>query len=499
MHRDNREMTSRRNLVGTGVLFLALSGTLLLCLGSPTKETYPLVIAGVLTFFIGQIVWFRSRLRMDSPLCPINLATLLFAILLIVNPMLGLFWGFQPGMLLLLPNDQYINLAIAFSSLGYLCFVISYHYCSARIGGRLSRLPYEQRPAYYPYRAMGAIAVLYLAAGLLGLIGTYGNLNQYLEYLNTPSFKKTLENIGEGTYSGALGTIFRPFFGVGLVLAWCIWIDRNKVVNQAIAILGTIGLLGLLFVANASYNRATVVGPIVAVAATYSSRVRRLSFRFLLLAGTAVLTLALLWGEYRATNLTLSDLLTTNGLSRLIESSDVLSNVEVYGGGPQFLGFLVQEIDRNDIPLHWGQSLVASLLHPVPVLGKPFRELSTVTFYNKLIYGYVDSSDQVVPFLGELYVNFHVVGIVVGFGLLGYVISIFQRRYESAENSFETYAWFFVSMWTLFLVVGSVAVVSQMCVYFFWPFYGYWFIAWLNKRPTPYLTPSPLPAQKSKL
>ncbi len=477
MPRDDGEMTCRRNIFGAGALFLTLAGTLLLYAGSPSRGTYPAAIGGILTFFLGQIIWFRSRLRLDLPLCPINLATLLFALQLVVLPLLGLFWGFQPGMLQRLPKDQYINLAIACSSLGYLSFVIVYH-CSARIGERQSRLSFEQRPLCYPYHAMGFIIVLYLAAGLLGLIGYYGNLNQFLEYLSAPSFQKTLQNSQESTLSGALGNMSRTFFGAGLVLAWCVWVDRNKMLNRSILTWGTIGLLGLLFIANASYNRGTVLGPIAALAATYSSRVRRLSFRFLLLAGTAVIALALLWGEYRATKLTLSELVTTNGLSRLIDNLDALNNVEVYGGGPQFLGFLLQEVDRDDIPLHWGQSLVASLLHPVPLLGKPFRESSTVTFYNKLVYGYLNSADQVVPFLGELYLNFHVVGIVVGFGLLGYVINIFQRRYESAENSFETYAWFFVSMWTLFLVVGSVAVVSQMCVYFFWPFYVYWLLKW---------------------
>ena len=111
--------------------------------------------------------------------------------------------------------------------------------------------------------------------------------------------------------------------------------------------------------------------------------------------------------------------------------------------------------------------------YPVPVLGSYFRADSAVTLYNHLIYKSDVSLDQIVPFAGELFLDFHLIGVVIGYGLLGRTVNTLQIRFLRSPNAFEAYLWCLVGLWTSFLVIGNLAILSQICLYFFWPFYLY--------------------------
>lgn len=114
-----------------------------------------------------------------------------------------------------------------------------------------------------------------------------------------------------------------------------------------------------------------------------------------------------------------------------------------------------------------------SLVYPVPILGKPFRDTSAVAIYNNLIYNDPNTVDQIVPFQGELFINFHIIGVLMGYVVLAKIAATLQRKFERSRTTFEAYGWFFISLWTLFLITGSLAVTSQMYVFFFWPLYLY--------------------------
>ena len=137
-------------------------------------------------------------------------------------------------------------------------------------------------------------------------------------------------------------------------------------------------------------------------------------------------------------------------------------------------------------PLYWGSTLVASVLHPVPLLGKGFRESSGVAIYNRAIYGNTGVADQIIPFQGELFLNFHLPGIVAGFFGLGLLIGHCQRQFESARSAFAAFAIHYVSMWAAMLVIWSLAVFSQILVYFCWPIYFYvvwnWIWRWAKSQ-----------------
>jgi len=195
-----------------------------------------------------------------------------------------------------------------------------------------------------------------------------------------------------------------------------------------------------------------------------------------------------LWGQYRSsTTLEFADLIHTESAQEIYGETDSTEELQVYGQGSQFLGFFLEETGFGT-QLWYGRTIPASLLYPVPILGKSFREDSVVTLYNRLIHGDDTSLDQIVPFAGELFLNFHLLGVVLGFAVLGALVEAMQVRFLRSPNPFEAYMWCLVGIWTSFLIVGNLAVTSQIYVYFFWPFYLYGIAAFLS-RPRTLKTP----------
>ena len=118
-----------------------------------------------------------------------------------------------------------------------------------------------------------------------------------------------------------------------------------------------------------------------------------------------------------------------------------------------------------------GRMLLASLVYPVPVLGKAFRDESGVRLYNRMIYGDSGILDQIVPFQGELFLTFHVPGVVAGFAVLGMILARLQGAFERSRSGFWSYACQYTATWMAFLIQGSLAALSQIFVFFFWPIY----------------------------
>ena len=191
---------------------------------------------------------------------------------------------------------------------------------------------------------------------------------------------------------------------------------------------------------NFSYNRGSLVAPVLAVAAAYSVHVRRISFLAVGVAATVVLFFALAFGWYRSTNLEISEL-TLADLSEPWSEDQIADFFQIYASGPQMTAYLIEE--RGDgSPLYLGRTLVCSALSPVPVIGKAFREESGVNILNMLIYHDPEISDQLISYDAELYINFHIPGIVAGYALLGWLVRCCQGRFlGAAARAIESYAW----------------------------------------------------------
>jgi hypothetical protein len=294
--------------------------------------------------------------------------------------------------------------------------------------------------------------------------------------LAEPARFSAISDEQQGTLGGAASTFLRPFLLGAIVMAWCRWIDRGGSGSPRlvrVAVTNATAVAVVIVGATYSFNRAAFLVPLLAMAAAYSVHVGRLSLGVLAVLGSLLAGLAWVQGQYRTSDLKAAELARSDSArSQVFLSGDLGTQVQVYANAPQFAAFLLEAVERNNE--HFGPGvLLGSLLSPVPIVGKGFRDSSGGVIYNRLIYSSIDSADQIIPFEAEVYLCLGPAGLAAAFLLMGVVIARLQRSFDRAATAFDSYALQYTSMWVIFLVQGSLAAVSQTFVFFLWPIYGY--------------------------
>lgn len=420
---------------------------------------YPAYGAVLLELAVAAWAFPAARFQLRAPLSPGNWALFLFHVHLVAAPLLGMWFGFEPGVLPHLPPARFLNGAMLLSALAHLAFA-----SGAQLG---ARPPSNAAPVpWFSERLHAALAAAFVLIGAAGLWSLFGGPAGYVRYVTEPETQAEIFATPSSMRLAA-GNVLHHFLPFGLVLLWSMGVARRE--RRGWYAVPTLLLVAALVVTTANYNRASIVGPVLAVAAAYSLTVRRLSGRAVALIGACLLLAGVAFGSYRNDNLYGPDAPRREQRTRWESLNEFL---QIYGQGPQCAGFLLEQTQRE--PRHLGRSVFASLMYPLPVLGKPFREASGVAVYNRLIYGVDGVVDQVTPAAGELFLNFHLPGVAVFFALLGFGVQRTEQRFRAAPTAFRAVAAFMVGMWLSFPIAGAVAVVSQIFIYSFWPLYAYY-------------------------
>jgi hypothetical protein len=462
----------------------------LLFLSVPTENKYPSALVSAIVFFLMQAFLPACRPVRGKLLCPWNWALFVFFLQLILLPVSLLLFGPSQGVLPFLPSDQAINIAVLINTAAFVAFCAAYQFFTRRseIGRRSSERQQE-------FRVTGTPSVAYIALnGAIGLLGfslAFGALSRVEQYFSDPAgYLSRLMDVSD-RLGPAAGQFLRPFFGICVVMFWCRWLDRKRPhkTKHFSSIVTAVAILAVcLSNATFNYNRGSLVVPLVAMLAVIVSGPGRVPRRTVVSAGAIVLVVLILmpfYGAYRSSNFTGRELVNDPSVRNFLADKVELSEMfQVYGGAPQFLGFFLETGKWGADP-QWGRVLLSSALAPVPILGKPFRENSGTAIYNRLIYGRLDAQDQIAPFQGEVFLDFHLVGVLAGFSVLGWIAFKLQIAFAQSQSFFEMFIWQYFAVWTFFLIFGSLSVVSQIFIYFCWPFYLYFFCRSLRSRPRP--------------
>ena len=328
------------------------------------------------------------------------------------------------------------------------------------------------------------------AVGIVGFFLAFGALEKVAEYFSDPSgYLSRVADVSD-KLGLAAGLFLRPFLGICIVMLWCRWLDQKRLQKMG-AMSSALTVLAILAVcfsyATFNYNRGSIVVPLIAMLAVIANATKQVPRRTIISAAAILLIVLLLapfYGAYRASNFTGHEIVRDSSVrSLLADKVQLMEMFQVYGGASQFLGFFL-ETGRWGNHLHWGRVLISSALAPLPIVGKTFRETSGMTLYNRLIYGRLDVADQISPFQGEAFLDFHLVGVLLGFSILGWIAFKFQTAFANSKSFFEIFMWQYFAIWTFFLIFGSLSVVSQIFTYFCWPFYGYFIHTRLRSRAT---------------
>lgn len=425
--------------------------------GAPVAQEYPLAAVGIVAFLLVQAFLPACRIHVTAPLCPANIAQGYYWIQLVLVMVLVGHFGFSQGVLPHLPSKDAMNLAIVVHVAGYLSFCVAYQ-CFGRVTGRQGRSRGSAAGTAF-------LIVPFAVLGVVGFLLSHGGLAGFRDYVASP-VEGRLRAEEATTLAGAAGSFLKHFLGFAVVLAWSWWLGAAR--HRKVSIIAmTAGVVVLLLVANFNYNRGTMLGPIVGLAAAFSLHVRRIPFKGVALAGVLALSLAFVFGLYRSTDLDIREL-SASAIADSLNPEGVVDFLQIYAGAPQMSAYLIESLEGK---FYYGMTLVPSLVYPIPVLGKPYRDNSGPVIFNGVIYGDTDIVDQVIPLDGELYLNFHLAGVVLGYALVGLYLAWLQGKFMAAASPVESYAWVMIALWTVF--PGSLSVSSQMYVYSFWPIYIY--------------------------
>jgi hypothetical protein len=456
------------NLMPPATLWVLTINTIALIgfAGGPVAQEYPLAVVGILAFLFVQAFLPACRIHVAAPLCPANIAQGYYWIQLVLVTVLVGYFGFSNGTLPYLPSKNALNLAIVLHVVGYLSFSVAYQCFGRAIVGRTHRHESTPSAAY--------LIVPFAVLGLLGFLLMHGGVAGFIEYASSPIASR-LRSEEASTLQGAAGNFLKHFLGFAVVLAWSWWLGRAP--RRKVSIIAvTAAVVIVLLIATFNYNRGSMLGPIIGLAAAFSAHVWRISFKGVILAGVLALSVAFTFGWYRSTDLGITEL-SGSAVADTWNTEDVVTFVQIYASGPQMSAYLIESLKGK---FYYGKTLLCSLVYPIPVLGKPYRDISGPVIFNELIYGDTNrsrfnlsaaSSDQIIPLDGELYINFHLAGVVLGNVLLGCFLAWLQGRFVAGPTPVESYAWLMMALWTVF--PGSLSVTSQIYVYSFWPIYSY--------------------------
>jgi hypothetical protein len=303
---------------------------------------------------------------------------------------------------------------------------------------------------------------------LIGIIGFAATFGTALGTLFVPVTRHPVV----APVRGFIGAIFRPFAAFALIVFWAKRIEqlasaRRRLKAGLLTALFGIGIVTIF--ATYGLGRNIFMVPLLSMIAAYGLRVRRLSVAALVALATLLAAISVVAGSYRTVAKTDEvNLAQANPQQQLTKAMQVSNNIQVYGDAPQFLAFVIEQSHWGHT-LWWGSTLIPSIMYPVPELGKAFRESSGAAIYNRWLYGGLPVRDQNLPVQGELFMNFHLPGVVLGFCLLGILIALLHRRFMNCGSALSGYVLQFAAIWAAFLIEGDSTSVAYIAVTFSWP------------------------------
>ncbi|MEP7353100.1 MAG: hypothetical protein ABI824_07695 [Acidobacteriota bacterium] len=423
-----------------------------------------------ITFVLMQWLIPECRFRKDNIYCAQNLAFALFLMRLVIVPVLIMAVGPVQSVLPFLPSKESMEWALVIDVFSFIGFCLGMRYMSARplsrthgtIAAALSRVPSR------------GLVIAFVVLGAIGFVVAFGSIGRFLEYFRDPYTDGQLTKELSGSWKGFLGTVLRPFLAIGFVSVWARQLDISFHRNKAWKYLAGAAVLAVaIVIANLtfSFNRAAFLFPLASLIAVCNVRVKRISLAMIGTLAACAIPFLISLGHYRTTPVPVG---VEYEVPKTLFASfeDLSEHIQIYMTGPQYTGFFYQETGWGQ-HLLGGSSLAASALSPIPILGKGSREISGLAIFNRAIYGNLGYEDQIIPLDCELFANFHLPGVVLGFFGLGMLLASLQRLFDSVTSAFGLFTIHYVGIWGAMLTVWSLAIYVQILFYFCIPFYTF--------------------------
>lgn len=381
-------------------------------------------------------------------------------------------FGQSPAQFPWLPSYQSVNLATLITTCAFVVLVVGFSLGDKK-GLKAAGLTSSKT------RIPNFVIVLFILFGFAGSIFRLNSMGGIVAYFS--GLGDRAESLASASPLIVLFSAFGPpFFTIAMV---AIWQKMEEAYVSTFPKRFFLILLATLPMTVYSYNRAATVTTLLALL-TVAAYLRPFRVLTVVVSMVAILLAGYSFGNFRSEmiynqNSSVGSWATESYLG-------IVHFIQVYFTGPQFLGFGLEMPPPSS---NWGGA-IGSLLAPLPILGEPFRAISSSVYFNYNIYGGSQSVDQVIPTTLELtWMGF--VPFVSYFLVVGLIVGRISRKLRQTIEVLPLYVGSFCSMWLVASLFMSIQVVSQMLIYFVPAGVLMLTCTWMTSRRTPRESESP--------
>jgi hypothetical protein len=298
-------------------------------------------------------------------------------------------------------------------------------------------------------------AGIYLTIALISIVSLYGSLSSYF---TGALFTYVTQEIVEqnGTFFGFLANIGQRFGAFGVLLAWYKWKTKKGKIHW----LRQIPWLLLCFAGTLSSNRSNILYPLLTLVSVMCIGWKTRHHLRWAIVFSALLLLLLFFGYIRVQPSLDLEILTMLFGEYLEHGEYILRAHQLYVGSP----YQITPLLSIQPPSF---TLIASLLEPIPLVGKAFREQSGPYVYNLAYFQSLVSQDKVIPVAGELYYNGSYLLVGFGYAIFGVVYRWLDAAFKSTVpvNPPLASAFFYIMLLFSATLLLSITVLMQFMVY----------------------------------
>lgn len=298
-------------------------------------------------------------------------------------------------------------------------------------------------------------AGVYLTIALISIVSLYGSLSSY--FTGALFTYVTQEIVAQnGTFLGFSANIGQRFWAFGVLLAWYKWTIKKGKTHW----LRQFAWLLLCLAGTLSSNRSNMAYPLLMlISVIYAGWKTRYPFWWAMLFSTLIV-FSFFFGYVRVQPSLDAEMLGILFEDYLEHMEYILRAHQLYIGSP----YQITPLLSIQPPSF---TLIASLLEPIPILGKALREQSGPYIYNLAYFQSLVSQDKVIPVAGELYHNGGYLLVGFGYAIFGVVYRWLDAAFKSTVpvNPPLAAAFFYIMLLFSSTLLLSVTVLMQFMVY----------------------------------
>ncbi|MFN4146680.1 MAG: hypothetical protein ACK4GN_12710 [Runella sp.] len=300
-------------------------------------------------------------------------------------------------------------------------------------------------------------AIVYLSIGLVSLLFLYGSLYRYISgALFSYTTQLIMEDAADSLW-GFLANIGQRFWPFGVILAWYVW---RWYYPHLKAWYWHFPWLVCCLGGSLSSNRLNMLYPLLAFLSIMAAG-WKMRYKWLWVCGAMLLIAAAIFFGFLRVQPSLNAQHVGELWEAYLTDDDYLWYAhQLYFGSPYQITPLLPLSPQ--VSTFW-----ASVLDPVPILGKNFREQSGPFVYNMALYGHTLAQDKVIPMAGELYLNGGYGMVFLGHLIFGktycYLDGVFKKNV--ALNPPVAAAFFYLALLLNATLLQSLSVLVQLLIY----------------------------------